>query len=241
MQRLVLVVPAVMLLASCGSENQTSLSDSAAGVATGAAHDSPSMASARECPRPNGDPDWAGLDWSATTPDEAKRAFPRDVVIPSPAVSRLGGTYSLVVATATGEGTASPDAAREARGRMTLLPTPAEYRHAPNPRIEYPFYGFTTVRLDSLGPVSLAYSPADSAARRPGVQVRRDADSRTVELILGNASTPAGVTLHAGLTFTVLMMDSLGFRGWWMNNALERVGSEPLVGYFCAWHQDSGE
>src|SRR5687768_14154557 len=102
-KRLVLVVPAVMLLASCGRENQSAVGDTAGGVAAGAAHDSSSMTPARECPRPNGDPDWAGLDWSATTPDQAKLAFPRDVVIPSSAVSRLVGNYLLVAATAAGE------------------------------------------------------------------------------------------------------------------------------------------
>src|SRR5687767_12584024 len=120
MQRFVLVVPALMVLASCGKDSQSAMSDTAEGVAAGAAHDSSPMAAARECPRPNGDPDWAGLDWSATTPDQAELAFPRDVVIPHSAVSRLAGNYLLVAVTAAGEGNASPDHAPEARGRMTL-------------------------------------------------------------------------------------------------------------------------
>lgn len=80
--------------------------------------------------------------------------------------------------------------------------------------------------------MSLAYTPSDTSARRPGVQASYESATGTLELVFGNAFSPDGEYTGSGVFFSIFALDSAGFRGWWRDGGLM---APPAEGYFCAW------
>jgi hypothetical protein len=117
-----------------------------------------------------------------------------------------------------------------AHGMLWLRPTDTKYRKAPNPDITHPLFGASNIDLRSLGPVSLAYSPASRSRVRPGVQATYSSSKRTLKLIFGAASGP-GFYVDAGVLFNIYRIDSTGFSGGWVDGG---HGSPLPGGYFCA-------
>jgi hypothetical protein len=186
----------------------------------------------RICRSPTQSRDWGGILWdSAPRGGISSGTVPKAPRLPHDAVSGLEGEFDLtVISTDTGHGSAAHDTI--VRGKLSLHSTPPAYRHPPNPAVEFPFYGASTVDLKRLGPVSLSYSPADSSARRPGVQASYGTADRQLDLTFGNAFTLEGSYFDSGVMFYVFSVDSSGFRGRWREGGLI---FPPPQGYFCAW------
>lgn len=186
---------------------------------------------ADECHSPIRGRDWGALVWDSTTESGARVGhFPSPPSIAANAVDELSGEFVMVVVSTT-EATTQLSRDTIVRGRLSLHRTPAAYRHPPNRAIDFPFYGQSTLDLARLGPVSLAYSPADSSVERPGVQVSYNTETGSLDLDFGNAFTPHGTYTDSGVIFYVFHVDSAGFSGWWRDGGLL---SPPTQGYFCA-------
>jgi hypothetical protein len=101
--------------------------------------------------------------------------------------------------------------------------TRAGVRAEPDPRS--PLVGWTDVRLDTIAPVSLLYSPASRDTTMPGVLAVYDPGRRSPLLLLGGRGRDAGVF------FLVTEVSDSGFNGRWRDGGLRVPGPE---GVFCA-------
>jgi hypothetical protein len=140
-------------------------------------------------------------------------------------LDRFAGHYSLTVIETSGY-----PGDTIAHGDLWLVPTDSAHRPAGPPERTSPMYGWSSIDLKSLAPVSLLYSPSVRDQDRPGVQMIHDAKDRNLVMIFGNAESDTGVTTDIGVVFFVYSIDSLGFKGRWVDGGLRR----PLPsGYFC--------
>lgn len=196
-----------------------------------------SSASARQDAAPCGPP-FPGRTWGSATagPKEAdgSQTFyyppPPRLVQHADDIGLWARTYALTVVR-TSPGVASDTVTR---GTLWLRPSPGPSAFGLAADNVLPLVGATTVDLSSLGPVSLAHSPADTSLLEPGVQVFMDQPSGGVTLWLGNSFTRKGSSTDAGVQFIVFAADSSGLRGWWRDGGLLAPTPE---GYFCAARQ----
>jgi hypothetical protein len=172
------------------------------------------------------------VTWDSVTPGGVRTGHvPRPPTVAPAAAATLAGAFDLHVIRTTQYSGPSPAFDTLAVASLILRSPPPAFRHPPNHAIEFIAYGWSNIDLRRLGPVSLAYSPADSSADRPGAQVSYNSDTETLGFVLGNAFSPTrGMALDAGVYFDVIAVDSTGFRGWWQDGGLS-----PAKGYFCAW------
>ena len=78
--------------------------------------------------------------------------------------------------------------------------------------------------------MSLLYSPSARDQDWPGVQMIHDAGDRNLVMIFGAAEGQEYSYTDVGVIFFVYSIDSLGFKGRWVDGGLRR----PLPsGYFC--------
>jgi hypothetical protein len=153
---------------------------------------------------------------------EAKKLAPADILA-------LKGEYTILVATAE-----SPP--RVFNGKLQLFATDSAHRflltRQPSDfgqsarRPELLLYGWTSLDTDRFASGSVLYPVSSHDVDRPGVQL----DSRG-EMVLGNATGPAGMAFDTGIYFSIVAVDSVGFSGTWAAGYTRR----PLPhGFFCA-------
>lgn len=112
-------------------------------------------------------------------------------------------------------------------GGMTLVRAESIFGPSRGSRLVFPLVGWSNLALAQLADVSLAYSPASTDERRPGVEAIYDGEGRTLTLVFGNGGK--AVSTDAGVFFRVVSVDSSEFRGLWKDGGFGRGG-----GYFCA-------
>lgn len=135
------------------------------------------------------------------------------------------GSYILTVVAEHGEGRNSA-----VTGRLVLNPTNAapEVAHSP---VSFPLSGWSSIDLEGLGRVSLAYSASSIDSTRPGVQAIYNQTTGAYTLVFGNAMSSQGVGEDAGVYFDIADVSPTGFSGTWKDGG--RIA--PLLrGYCCA-------
>lgn len=116
-------------------------------------------------------------------------------------------------------------------GNLALWPTELQYRTFVKPEITFPLNGVSDIELESLGSVSLAYSPSALDARHPGVQAVYNTRTGSFMLIFGGAHETDAMMVDAGVYFQVFTINSRSFSGRWFDAGNI---SPRLAGYFCA-------
>jgi hypothetical protein len=143
-------------------------------------------------------------------------------------LQNLAGHYALTVAETSGYPGDST-----IYGHLWLSPTEPD-RRGPRER-PYPLAGWSDVDLESLAPVSLAYPASQRDPGSPGVQMEYDTRDLNLILVFGAASVGTQFYEDAGVIFRVFAVDSMGFRGRWVDGGARA----PLPrGYFCADRAD---
>jgi hypothetical protein len=111
------------------------------------------------------------------------------------------------------------------------LDTTTITKPAPYSLNTYPLAGSSNIRLETLGAVTVGYSPASPDPRRPGVQLIYRQSEKSYTLVFGNAMSKLGTARDAGVYFQISDWRSDGFRGRWSDGGRF---AEPPSGYFCA-------
>jgi hypothetical protein len=155
-----------------------------------------------------------GIDTSLALP----RALKTRISLP---FDRIAGSYALRAVAGHRQDSAS--------GSLVLERAPRAMR-GKEPYVR-PFQGSSTLDLNPLGPVSLAYPASQDSSILPGVQFQYDTKTGYASLAFGAAESPRGAFMDAGVTFYLAVIDSAGMRGWWENGGRQQPHA---WGYFCA-------
>lgn len=141
-------------------------------------------------------------------------------------VDQYEGRYVLTVVAVEGV-----DRETAITGNLALWRPEERYRKFVQPHVRFPLHGISDIQLDSLGNLTLAYSPATLDPEQPGVQVVYDTEAHTLVLKFGAADRVDAVRVDQGVFFEVFSIDQHGFVGRWFDggNIAPR-----LAGYFCA-------